>query len=153
MDRILELLERKNLCYRNFHRLCNDYIDEITLGSTEGLDGFLKKRQSLLDVLEQIEGEINKEIEVLRATRGELEAIVSPAQRDRIKTLWDEKDSHLKNIMALDKRILLQVERFKDDALQKLQSIQIGRKTLGSYKSPMSRVEQAEDIKIVDHEA
>jgi len=52
MEVLIEILERKNLCLRNFHRLCEAFLEEISKGKADSLEEFQRKRQSLANVLE-----------------------------------------------------------------------------------------------------
>jgi hypothetical protein len=147
MERILNLIERKNLCFRSFYRLCEEFIDEISAGNTERLEDFQRKRQGLINVLDQLEQEVR---EALAATDN-----IEPnaAAKTRLSQLLSEKDGLVRSILDLDLRILAHVDRIKDETIRKLQSLQTSRKTISAYKSPLGTVETAELKKALDREA
>ncbi len=153
MQKIIDLLERKSLCYRSFYKICDEFLDQISRGDTAKLEQFQKRRQSLLNVLEQLEFEITHQMEALKETHGALESLMTPEIRTKIQLLFSEKDSILRSIMDLDAQIIRCIEKLKDDTLQKLQSIHVGSRTLCAYTSPMAQVDKAEDSKIIEDEA
>jgi hypothetical protein len=153
MEHIIILLERKNLCYRNFYKLCIDFIDEIARGDTTNLELFQRQRGSLIKVLEQLETEINVLLQDYNSRPEELEAFMSPTTKDRITLLFKEKDGVVKSIIDIDLQILSHIDRIKDETIQRLQAIQSGKKTISAYKSPTERVEAAENQKYTDREA
>ena len=58
MELLINLLERKNLCFKSFYTICGDFLDEIAKGDSTNLERFQARRQGLLGVLEQLEFEI-----------------------------------------------------------------------------------------------
>ena len=66
MEELISLLERKNLCFRSFHKLCSEFVDEIAKGETAGLEEFQRRRQGLINVLEQLEQEVQRWLEARR---------------------------------------------------------------------------------------
>lgn len=150
---LLELMERKNLCFRSFYKLCEGFIDEIAKGETQNLEEFQRRRQGLIKVLEQLEFEITHWLEGFKDTPDLLDALITSESRTKMNYLLRDKDVIVKSILDLDLQILGHIDRIKDDTIKKLQSLQTGRKTIGAYRSPMEAVEAAELAKTLDREA
>ncbi|MBI3544850.1 MAG: hypothetical protein HY075_16380 [Deltaproteobacteria bacterium] len=148
METILGLLERKNLCFRSFNKLCFDFLAEIAKGETRGLEEFQRKRESLIKVLEQLEFEVNHCLREMGT-----DPAIAREERSRVEGFLREKDALVKSIVDLDLQILAHIDRIKDETIHKLQSLQSGRKTVNAYRSPLDSVEAAEGTKILDHEA
>ena len=153
MDQIITLLERKNLCYKSFYRLCVDFIEEIAKGETTNLEKFQKRRGGLIRVLEQLELEVKQLLASYDCNPEALNDLATDAMKARLNLLLKEKDSIVKSILDIDLQILAHIDRIKDDTIQRLQSLQSGKRTIGAYKSPVERIESAENRKIMDREA
>lgn len=153
MELLINLLERKNLCFKSFYTICGDFLDEIAKGDSTNLERFQARRQGLLNVLEQLEFEITHYLASFDAEPGLLDALMTGEVRTKVNMLFREKDALVKEILDLDLQILQHIDRIKNDTIQKLQSVQTGRRTLGAYRSPIEKVESAEGAKIVDHKA
>ena len=138
MKELIELLERKNLCFRSFHKLCSDYVEEISQGDTSSLEDFQRKRQSLINVLEQLEKGVAQWLD-------SFDGAAEDRMKEQIARLMSEKDSIVRSILDLDLVILGHIDRVKDETIRKLQSVQSGRKTIGAYKSPMESIETIEN--------
>jgi hypothetical protein len=124
------------------------FIDEIARGETTNLEEFQRRRASLINVLEQLELEVKTILNGLGAS------YEPPAPvRAKIAELFREKDGLVRAILDLDLQILGHIDRIKSETIRKLQSLQVGRRSVGAYKSPMDAVEAAEGTKIVDQEA
>ncbi|MBI3557337.1 MAG: hypothetical protein HY074_13820 [Deltaproteobacteria bacterium] len=148
MQQLIGLLERKNLCFRSFNKLCQDFLDDIAKGEAGNLEVFQKRRKGLISVLEQLEFEVSNFLNGMVP-----DAEIPREVRTKVDLLLREKDSIVKSILDLDLQILAYIDRMKDETIQKLQSLQSGRRTVGAYRSPMDTVEAAEGTKILDHEA
>lgn len=149
MELLINLLERKNLCFRSFNKLCLDFLDEIARGETAQLDEFQRKRDSLIKVLEQLEFEVNHCLKDIGS-----EYVPPLETKQRIERILAEKEGHVKSILDLDLQILGHIDRIKDDTIKKLQALQSGRRTMSAYRSPMDSVEAADGSKqILDSKA
>jgi hypothetical protein len=147
MEELIHYLERKNLCFRSFFQICNDFYDEIAAGKIENLGTFQARREGLLSVLEQLEVKIQEKLKENQNIN------FNETNKVKMEYLVNEKDGLLKQILDLDQKILHHINRLKDDTLQKLQSVQMGKKTIGAYRSPAEKVNQIEGEKRVDQEA
>jgi hypothetical protein len=153
VEELFALLERKNLCFRSFHKLCSGFLDEIARGEISGLETFQRRRQALISVLEELEKEIAERLAGFNADPAALDARLGPDGKERIAALSREKETVVKSILDLDSAILAHIERIRNETVQKLQNINAGRKTIGAYRSPLENVESAEAKKILDQEA
>lgn len=153
VEYLISLLERKNLCFRSFHKLCADFIDEIAIGDTTNLDTFQRRRQGLIKVLEQLEFEVVHWLEGFKSNEIALESVMFPDSKQKINQLLREKDGIVTSILDLDLQILSHIDRIKDDTIQKLQSVQNGRKTINAYRPSNDLIEGSSEMKIVDQEA
>lgn len=152
MKLLFDLLERKNLVFRSFHSLCSSFLDQIAKGDTSSLEQFQTRRQSLLHVVGQIEQEITTHILDLKSSNIKDEALITDPNKTILNRYMLEKDSLIQSILDLDREILRKIDQIKENTIQKLQSIQVGRKTLGAYKSPMENLENLA-LKQIDKEA
>lgn len=152
-DYLIELLERKNLCFRSFHKLCESFLDEIAKGEVENLESFQKKRQGLINVLEQLEFEVTHWLDSYKSAPEMLDGVMTDKIKNRVNQLLKDKDLAVRAIIDLDLQILGHIDRIKDQTIQKLQSVQNGRRTVGAYRSPLESVEIAESKKSLDQEA
>ncbi len=150
MELLIELLERKNLCFRNFHKVCSDFLDEISKGNADGLDAFQKTRQGLLHVLETVDGELSQHLRTLE-DRGALDH-PSSKLRTQVNFYVRERESVVQSILDLDLQILSHIDKLKSETIQKLQSLQSGKKTISAYRSPLEQIERAEEPKSVNRE-
>lgn len=149
MEHLISLLERKNLCFRSFNKLCADFISEIERGEINNLELFQRRRQGLIKVLEQLEFEIGQCLDNLHGSPDSLSTQV----KNNINQLFKERDALVKSILDFDLRILAHIDRIKDETIQKLQALRGSRKSLVGYKSPLDSVEAAERNKVYDQEA
>lgn len=150
---LISLLERKNLCFRSFHKLCEEFIDQVSKGDTAGLEQFQKRRQGLIKVLEQLEFEVTHWLDGFRANPRAPESLMTAESRVRMDALLRQKDGLVKSILDLDLQIMGHIDRIKDETIRKLQALQNGRKTINAYRSPIESVETAEGAGIVDRKA
>jgi len=79
--------------------------------------------------------------------------MLSSQAREQISHLIKTKDSIIKAIVDLDLQILTHIDQLKNETIQKLNSLQSSRRTLTAYRSPLEKVEQAENSGIIDKEA
>lgn len=149
---LIEVLERKNLCFRSFNKLCLDFIDEIARGDVNRLEDFQRRRESLIKVLDQLEREQTERLGRL-GDPAKLDPNTTQHARQKIDQLHRERAGLVQSILALDKQILAHIDRIKQETIQKIQSLNTGRKTISAYKSPIDSVEQAEKAKSLDREA
>jgi hypothetical protein len=153
VEDLFGLLERKNLCFRSFHKLCSGFLDEIARGEISGLEAFQRRRQALINGLEELEKEIASQLASFIDDPAKLDARLGPDGKERIATLSREKEAVVKSILDLDSAILGHIDRIRNETVQKLQNLQSGRKTISAYRSPLETVESAEAKKILDQEA
>lgn len=139
MEAVITILERKNLCFKNFHKLCSDFVDEIAKGETQNLEQFQRRRQALIHVLEQLEEDLIEKLKTIPTQTASVE-------KTQIETLLKEKDSILNSILSLDAQILSHIDRVKDETIKKLQALQSGRKTIGAYRSPMTSIDSKPSV-------
>lgn len=154
LSTLIELLERKNLCYRSFYKLCGEFLDEIARDDTTNLDQFQKHRQSLINILEQLEFEIMHWLDRFNKNRAALDTLMTEGVKKLVGDLLKQKDSLIKSILDLDLQVLSHIDRIKSETIQKLQAVQSGRKTIGAYRSPLDSVDLAEGAnKVLDQKA
>ncbi len=152
MQELVALLSRKCQCYKSFYRICNDFLDEVSRGDINNLNRFQNQRTGLLTVLENIEEEIQTFLKQFDDSPGSFDLLMTSEIKTQIQYLTREKDSLIQAILELDKQILKHIDRLKSDTIQKLQSVQSGKKTIGAYRSPVESVERAEGKSLVDKE-
>ncbi len=152
MQELIALLGRKCQCYKSFYRICNDFLDEISLGDLNNLSRFQNQRSGLLNVLEHLELDIQNFLKQFDESPGSFDALLTSEHKTQIQYLTREKDSLIQAILELDKQILSHIDRQKNDTIQKLQSVQTGKKSVGAYRSSIDSVERAEGKGRVDKE-
>jgi hypothetical protein len=153
MQEFVQLLERKNLCFRNFYKLCEKFVEEIKKGDATNLELFQIQRQGLINVLEKIEADVMVYLQSHQENPALLDSLFTDEIKTQVQQLLREKDGLLNEIILIDTIILRDVDALKKDTIQKLHTIQTGRKTIQAYRSPLSQVESAVGPKLVDREA
>lgn len=146
IDQYFELLERKNLCFRSFHSICTQFLSRLEKDDVSEIIDFQRKRQNLIQVLEDLESKAKLILDEIDSTPGRLDAEMTAPNRSRLDQLLSEKDSIVHSILDLDLQILKHIDKLKDDTIQKLHSLQSGKRNVSRYKSPLEAIEAAEGI-------
>lgn len=145
---LIECMERKNLCLRSFHQLCGEFLDQIAKNNIEVLDDFQRKRNSLIKVMTNLENDINSGLTRLAEQKKTM------CVEEKIASLLTEKEARIRSILDLDNQIINHIHRLKGETIQKLQSVQMGKKTITAYKSPLEQIEASENAnKTLDKKA
>lgn len=137
MDRVLELLNRKNHFLEKFLSLNEQEKVGFSKGDFESLDFFYQQRESILEIITGIDTELI-EISANVETTEEL-------SREATK-LMAIKDEYVKHIVSQDLEILGFIENEKTQIIKELQKIKVSKKAVSQYKSPLFK-------NIVDEEA
>jgi hypothetical protein len=153
MQNLIELLERKNLCFKNFYDSCNQFLDECSNDNLQNLEAFQTKRQALLNVIDKIDAEIDSYLKPFKNNQSLFNALCTSEIKTKIQYLEREKKGLITAIIELDKQILEKIKTLKEETIKKLHAIQSSKRTLSAYKSPIDNIETEEGIKIIDHKA
>ena len=139
---LINLLERKNLCFRSFNKLCLDFLDEIARGETAQLDEFQRKRDSLIKVLEQLEFEVNHCLK-------DIGSRIRPAleTKQRIERILAEKEGHVKSILdSICRSWSHRPNQGRHDS-RNCSPCRAAKTHMSAYRSPMDSVEAADGSK------
>jgi hypothetical protein len=147
IQKVDELLERKNFCFRSFLKICQEFVDTVDQQKEADLETFQRKREGLIKVLEQLDVQISTRMQ--QSPNAEEK---DPETRKKVAALLTEKEGLIRSILDIDLKVLAYVDRLKDETIRKLQAIQTSKKTTNAYKSPLETVETAENSKSVDRE-
>lgn len=134
MTHLYKLLEQRNYWYGKYLNCTSAFqtalkhAPEIAL---QELELFYGNRDSLLKILEGIDTKID---ELFAAPEWQVHAYTSE-QTARIQRFIQEKDSVVEKIVAIDKIVILELERIQLDGKAKMQALLKGKKALAKYKS------------------
>lgn len=137
MERVLELLNRKNHFLEKFLTLNEREKINFSLGNFDSLDFFYQQRESILEILTGIDTElIELSEDLMPSEEGSREA----------SRLMAVKNEYVKQIVSQDLEIMGFIENEKTQIIRELQKIKVSKKAVRQYKSPSFR-------NIVDEEA
>lgn len=127
MLRIITLLEQKNHYLEKFYSLNENELLNFANGQYGHLDEFYQHRESILNMIRYIDGELEK---VHHEADG-----VNADQKRRIAENLAIKEEYVNRILAQDLEILACIESEKSSIIRELQEIRRTKKAVGSYKS------------------
>lgn len=140
MDEVIELLKRKTTCLQSFYHLCQKFLLEIEAGSIKNLNTFRKQRHGLIHLMKNLDIKIKPLI------------VEKNLDSNQLAPHINTKDILIKNINELDEKILNHIINHRSVIIQKLQSLQFGKKTILAYRSPQHAAPNASRLKILDTE-
>lgn len=130
MQEIIELLEEKNHCLEKFYRLNESELLNFTEGNFDNLEGFYQSRESLLELVQKIDGRIEESngcnFEQPRATDAEKRLMLESISY---------KNDLVTRILAQDLQILSIIEKTKSGIIKELSSVRAARKAMKGYHS------------------
>jgi hypothetical protein len=134
MTHLYKLLEQRNYWYGKYLNCTSAFqtalkhAPEIALSE---LDLFYGNRDSLLKILDGID----KKIDELLATPEWQAHTYTSEQTTRIQRFIQEKDSVVEKIVAIDKIVIVELERIQQEGKAKMLTLLKGKKALAKYKS------------------
>jgi hypothetical protein len=130
MQRIISLLKDKNNYLERFYEINETELSNFANRNFDGLESFYATRDSLLEMIREIDERIDKE------NRGANDQF-TPTQNEKIEIelMLKEKNQWVKAILAQDLHILSSVEKEKSSIITELRSTARAKKVVGAYHS------------------
>lgn len=130
MERIIELLNEKNHYLEKFYALNETELANFSQGQFDNLDHFYRTREKILEILNYVDSEIDKEHGSMSdSSKVEAEA------RTQVREALAIKDEYVGRIIEQDLEVLACIEAAKNSIIRELQDVRKGRKAIGGYKS------------------
>lgn len=133
MERIIELLERKNQYLEKFYLISEAEFLNFESGDFRNLESFYDCRDKILNIVHHIENELEKLNQQFSDTPK-----VDSRMTDAAKRALDKKDALVNQILELDLRIISCIENAKSSIIKELRGVRKGRKAMKGYASPTS---------------
>ncbi len=140
MQRTIMLLKEKNTYLERFYEINESELSNFANRNFDGLEGFYQTRDSLLELIRDIDGLIDVEN---RGPNDHLEP--SRATKTEIELLLKEKTQWVKAILAQDLHILSSVEKEKSSIITELRATKRAKKVVGAYHSGAQQVQLDEE--------
>lgn len=131
MNPLFKLLEDKLYWYKKYLSCNEAYLIAIKHAPEIAIDEielFYGNRESLLKILEDLDGKIQANIKTEKRES-------SADERTKIQYYIREKDSIIERIIDLDKKIIEEMETLKNQGSDKIKTLAKGKKALSKYKS------------------
>ncbi len=130
MQRTISLLKDKNTYLERFYELNETELSNFANRNFDGLENFYATRDSLLEMIREIDERIDKE------NRDANDSFVaSQKEKIEIELMLKEKNQWVKAILAQDLHILSSVEKEKSSIITELRSTARAKKVVGAYHS------------------
>jgi hypothetical protein len=131
MDRVLDLLQKKNHYLEKFLLISEAELINFESGDFNNLQEFYDCRDKILNIVKHIEEELEKTSNQYAGTN-ELSADI----KNKIENEFGKKDRVVSQILALDLKIISCVENEKSAIIKELQDLSRGKKGLEGYRAP-----------------
>ena len=130
MSEIVELLEDKNHCLERFYRLNETELLNFVEGKFEGLERFYTARESLLEMVQKIDFQIEKSNDLAF-----VEDPITDLEKKQVIESITYKNDLVNQILAQDLQILSVIEQTKSNIIKELATLGSAKKAIKSYKS------------------
>lgn len=129
MERILILLEERNKYLTKFLIVTEDEEKKFRTGNFNGIDQFYEARESLLEMVQQIEKLMDNHLKL------KAEDVIAETLRRSVDVSLRLRDELIRRILDLDLSVLGLIESQKSLMLRELQAIGKGKKVVSKYHS------------------
>ncbi|MCO5141887.1 MAG: hypothetical protein M9962_02220 [Oligoflexia bacterium] len=131
---LLKLLEDKNTWYKKYLQ-CTEAFHQALMHAPdiaiEEIDLFLRNRDSLLMIIENIDEKIQTLLERDPSTEQNLNSHIIT----KINSYIREKDSIIKSVLEVDSKVQKEIELIQEKGLKQLSTLNKSKKAISSYKS------------------
>jgi hypothetical protein len=129
MEKILALIEEKNMYLEKFCAINSDQINKLKQGSFDELEVFRESRENILNILNHIDALLSSHAALVD------EKTITRADRQRLEDALNHKDEMVRVILSQDIDIMGAIESAKSEIIRQLRSVVKGRKAVSAYKS------------------
>jgi hypothetical protein len=130
MQRTISLLKDKNTYLERFYEINETELSNFANRNFDGLENFYATRDSLLEMIREIDERIDKE-----NREANVHFVPSQNEKTEIELMLKEKNQWVKAILAQDLHILSSVEKEKSSIITELRSTAHAKKVVGAYHS------------------
>ena len=130
MERIIELLERKNQYLEKFYVISEAELLNFQSGDFMNLESFYECRDKILNIIRHIDEELDKVNQQFSD-----QSQVSGGQKVRARRELSLKEGWVNRILELDLQIISCIEAAKSSIIKELQTVRKGRKAVSGYKA------------------
>jgi len=130
MEKVVELLNEKNIHLEKFYQLNQDEILNFSEDNFDNLESFYNKREGLLNLIRKID-------EIIDASNYSFEVSenIEAKFKKEILELLDYKNDLVTKILSQDLQILSFIENAKSGIIKELTQVRAAKKAVGAYKS------------------
>lgn len=130
MENIMDLLNNKNRHLTKFFELNESELQNITDGNFDNLETFYRSREVLLEIINKIDGEINR----LNENSSNVSSISDNA-KGQILSVLREKNELVTSILSQDLQILSAIEIEKSRIIKDLSQVKTAKKAVRGYRN------------------
>ena len=130
MERIVELLEKKNDYLEKFFVISDAELLNFKAGDFDNLESFYDCREKILNIIKHIEKEVEKISHQFSPSEK-----MPPEMLAQMKVEMSSKDVWVSKILDLDLEIMSCIEAEKSSMIRELSSVKAGKKVLEGYHS------------------
>jgi len=138
MKSLVELLKHKNHFLEKFYSTNESELKRLFQSNFDNLDNFYHTRDSILEVLQHIDGEINK----IHVTQFEL----SDDEKKQAHKELEVKELFVSRIIAQDLEILQTIENEKNKIIIELSDVQKNKRAIKSYIHNQKKITVDEEL-------
>ena len=132
MDRVVDLLERKNHFLEKFHLISEAELLNFESGDYDNIESFYECREKILNIINHIE----KDFEKTFSQYSEAETF-SASEREEVDRVFKRKGALVGKILDLDLKIISAIDFEKSEIIKELRSLKDGKKVLEGYRVPV----------------
>lgn len=140
MEKVISLLEERNSYLTKFLVLAEEEATRFAHHDFDGLDEFYRSRETILEIVQQIEKLIDNHLSLSNSTEQ-----VTPRQREQAQVLLAVRDEIINQILGVDLKILALIESAKNRIIRDLQVVRQGKRVVGRYHSGSSESQLDEE--------
>lgn len=129
MERILTLIDEKNVYLEKFCAINSDQIKKLQAGNFDELEVFRESRENILNILNHIDALLSSHAALVD------DSLITPVERQKLSDALDHKDELVRVILSQDIDIMGAIESAKSEIIRQLRTAVNGRKTIAAYKS------------------
>lgn len=134
-----DFYRQKKHFLEEFLKITNDGIVCFSLGNVDGIDDFYLKRESIIEILRQLDDKISLAEKNFNENR-------SLALKTEIKQLRMDIQEITQNILSKDLVVLDLIKKAKSEINTHLQSLKKNKKVVSSYKTKVDRHQLDEEV-------
>lgn len=142
MERVIELLERKNHYLEKFFLISEAELLNFKSDDFDNLESFYACRDKILNIIKHIDDEVEKTNQQFSS-----HYTITPEQRLQMERVLSRKEEIVNDILALDVEILACIDKTKSTIIRELRGVKKGRQVIEKYHSGQKqRPQMSEEV-------